>query len=142
MYLNQFTCAGNLTADPELRYTKSGRPWVSCGIALNKPIPPRDDGGEWRSQVTFVDWTTWGERAKRCANRLKKGDTVLLAGKLKMEEWEDKQTGQKRRKLRLHVFNIQRCPKGTKNPSPQPSPQRGEGEEPEDPGAPGDDLPF
>ena len=133
MYLNQFTCAGNLTADPVLHCTRTERYWVSCGVALNKPIPPRD-GGEWSSEVHFVDWTAWGKLAQRCAGRLHKGDGVLLVGELRQERWEDKDTGAKREKHRLVARNVQRyrVAKGKKD----------EPEVPEDLDAPGDDIPF
>jgi single-strand DNA-binding protein len=157
VYLNHYVCAGNLTADPVLHYTKGGKPWCSGGVALNKPIPPREEGGEWRSEVHFVDWNAWGRLALRCADRLHRGDGVLLTGELRQERWDDKATGEKRSRLRLVADKVQRyrVAKGKKdetepeNHSPQPagcaSPQGGEGEEPgepEDLGAESDDVPF
>ena len=148
MYFNQYVCAGNLTEDPVLRYTKAGTPWCECGISLNEPIPPRHEGDEWRSEVHYINWKAWGKLARRCADRLRKGDGVLIAGRIKQDRWTDEQTGRKREKHRIVALNVQRyrVAKGKKgepeDPSPQPSPQRGEGEEPEDLGAEGDDVPF
>lgn len=95
---NKVIVAGNLTRDPELRYTSSGRAVARISLAVNRKW--RDpESGESREEVTFVDVDAWGKQAEVIGQYLKKGRPILIEGRLKLDTWEDKQTQQKRSRL-------------------------------------------
>ena len=103
--LNQVTLIGNLTRDPETRQMQGGGDSVTaCGIAMNKQWTT--DGGEKRESVTFVDFEIWGKKGETFAQYCKKGKQVCVVGELKLDEWDDRETGQKRSKLKVRAFNI------------------------------------
>lgn len=103
--LNKVYLIGNLTRDPETKYTVKGTCVGEIGIAVNQVW--KDDAGEKREDVTFVDVTVWGKTAELCGQYLKKGAKVLIEGKLSLDQWEDKTTGQKRSKLKVVAENVQ-----------------------------------
>src|SRR5262245_30948462 len=96
---NKVILAGNLTADPELRYTPKGTAIARIRLALNRGY--KTDTGELKEEVTFVDVDAWGQQAETIAQYLRKGRPILLEGRLKLDQWDDKQSGQKRSALRV-----------------------------------------
>ena len=95
---NKVILAGNLTRDPELRYTPSGTAIAKFGLALNRKWKD-SQSGEMREEVTFVDVDAFGKQAELIGQYLKKGQPLLVEGRLKMDSWEDKQTQQKKSRL-------------------------------------------
>ena len=90
---------GNLTRDPEVRYTPKGSAVADLGIAVNRQYTL--DNGEKREEVTFVDVTLWGRQAEVAGEYLKKGRSVFIEGRLQLDTWDDKTSGQKRSKLKV-----------------------------------------
>jgi single-strand DNA-binding protein len=95
---NKVILAGNLTRDPELRYTPSGTAIAKFGLALNRKWKD-SQSGEMREEVTFVDVDAFGKQAELIGQYLKRGQPLLVEGRLKMDSWEDKQTQQKKSRL-------------------------------------------
>jgi single-strand DNA-binding protein len=96
---NKVFLLGNLTRDPEVRYTPKGSAVADLGIAVNRQYTL--DSGEKREEVTFVDVTLWGRQAEVAGEYLKKGRSVFIEGRLQLDTWDDKQSGQKRSKLKV-----------------------------------------
>lgn len=103
--LNKVMLIGNLTRDPEVRYTPKGTAVSDLGLAVNRVYT--SDGGEKREETTFVDVVLWARMAELAGQYLKKGRSVFIEGRLQMDSWEDKATGQKRSKLRVVGENMQ-----------------------------------
>ena len=103
--LNKVLLLGNVTRDPEVRYTPKGSAVCDLGVAVNRSYTT--DSGEKREEVTFVDVTLWGRTAEVASEYLKKGRPVFVEGRLQMDTWDDKQTGQKRTRLRVVADNMQ-----------------------------------
>ena len=103
--LNKVLLMGNLTRDPEVRYTPKGTAVTELGIAVNRIYA--GESGEKREEVTFVDVTVWGRTAENVGEYLRKGRPVFIEGRLQLDSWEDKQSGQKRNKLRVVADNVQ-----------------------------------
>src|ERR1700746_3873819 len=102
---NKVILAGNLTRDPELRYTPKGTAVAKIGLAINRTW--KTETGETKEEVTFVDVDAFGRQAETIGQYLKKGRPVLIEGRLKYDTWEDKQTNQKRSKLGVVLENFQ-----------------------------------
>jgi single-strand DNA-binding protein len=96
---NKVILAGNLTRDPELRYTPKGTAIARLGMAINRNW--KSETGETKEEVTFVDVDAWGRQAEVIAQYMKKGRPLLVEGRLKLDQWEDKNTHQKQSKLRV-----------------------------------------
>src|SRR5215212_3715167 len=96
---NRVILLGNLTRDPEVRYTPKGSAVAEVGLAVNRNYTT--EGGEKREETTFVDVTLWGRTAEIAGEYLKKGRPVLIEGRLQLDTWDDKQSGQKRSKLKV-----------------------------------------
>jgi single-strand DNA-binding protein len=94
---NRVILMGNLTRDPELRYTPKGTAVARIGMAINRSW--KSETGEQREETTFVDIDAFGRQAETIAQYLKKGNPLLVEGRLRLDTWEDKQTNQKRSKL-------------------------------------------
>jgi single-strand DNA-binding protein len=94
---NKVILAGNLTRDPELRYTPNGKAIAKFGLAINRNWTT--ETGEKKEEVTFVDIDSFGRQAEVISQYLKKGRPVLIEGRLKLDQWDDKQSGQKRSRL-------------------------------------------
>src|SRR5580658_7977672 len=94
---NKVILAGNLTRDPELRYTPKGTAIARLGIACNRKW--KSETGELKEEVTFVDVDAFGKQAETIGQYLKKGRPILIEGRLRYDTWEDKQSGQKKSKL-------------------------------------------
>ncbi len=97
--LNKVMLMGNLTRDPEVKYTPKGTAVAELGLAINRIYS--GDNGEKREETTFVDVTLWGRTAEIAGEYLKKGRPVFIEGRLQLDSWEDKTTGQKRSKLKV-----------------------------------------
>ena len=107
---NKVILMGNLTRDVELRYIPSGTAVTEIGLAVNDRR--KDAKGQWVDETTFVDITLWGRTAEICNEYLSKGSGVLIEGRLKLDQWDDKQTGQKRSKLLVTGERMQMLPRG------------------------------
>ncbi len=99
---NKVILMGNLTRDPEVRYTQGGTAVSEIGLAVNDKR--KDAKGEWVEETTFVDVTLWGRTAEIAGEYLGKGSSVLVEGRLKLDSWE--KDGQKRSKLRVVAENM------------------------------------
>ena len=148
---NRVVLMGNLTRDPELRYIPSGTAVSEIGLAVNDRVKR---GDQWVDEATFVDITLWGRTAEIANEYLSKGSSVLIEGRLKFDQWENKE-GEKRSKLRVVGEKMQMVgPKGgggagggggqsrparqqSDDSSYQPSYDSGP-----DSGPPSDDIPF
>ncbi len=97
--LNKVQLIGNITRDPEVKYTPKGNAVTDLGLAINRFYTT--ETGEKREEVTFVDVTLWGRQAEVAGEYCKKGRSVYVEGRLQLDSWEDKSTGQKRNKLRV-----------------------------------------
>ncbi|MEY2551499.1 MAG: single-strand DNA-binding protein [Verrucomicrobiota bacterium] len=102
---NKVILLGNLTRDAEVRYTPKGTAVTDLGLAVNRTYTA--DNGEKREEVTFVDVTFWGRTAEVAGEYLKKGRPVFVEGRLQLDSWDDKTSGQKRTKLKVIGENMQ-----------------------------------
>lgn len=139
MNVNLVVVAGNLTRDPKVRYTAKGDALASLSIAINRRWKSAD--GQDKDETVFVDVQAWGKIAEVIGRHCTKGAGVLFQGRLKMDQWEDKQTGQKRSKLYVVAEAFQftgRKPEGedqgqaterAPRPTPAPQPARSESQE-------------
>lgn len=158
--LNKVMLIGNLTRDPELRYTPKGTAVAAFGLAVNRVW--NNDQGQQQEEVTFLDIEAWGRTAETAGKYLTKGRPVFIEGRLKLDSWEDKETKQKRSRLKIvaEVIQFLSAPRGAEfrggeegqggeGPAPRRSSPRpsgppasessgGSGDEP----PPKDDIPF
>jgi single-strand DNA-binding protein len=144
---NKVILLGNLTRDPEVRYTPKGSAVCDLGIAVNRQYTL--DSGEKREEVTYVDVVLWSRLAEIAGEYLKKGRPVFIEGRLQLDTWDDKQSGQKRSKLRVIGETMQLLggrPPGTggseagnreSRPSKTTPPPKPAGGEPDE-----DEIPF
>lgn len=114
MSINKVFLSGNLTRDPELRATSGGDSVLEFGLAVNARV--RDAGGEWVDRPNFVDCTVWGRRADALAKILAKGMKVCVEGGIRYSSWEDRETGQRRSKLRVAVKELELMGRGQQQP--------------------------
>lgn len=116
---------GNITRDIELRNTPKGTAVADIGLAVNRTR--LGDNGEKIEETTFVDVTLWGRTAEVANQYAGKGKPIFIEGRLHMDTWDDKTTGQKRNKLKVVAENIQliggHSSAGT-NSAPAPAPQQ------------------
>ncbi|HTV75535.1 MAG TPA: single-stranded DNA-binding protein [Candidatus Baltobacteraceae bacterium] len=145
---NKVILAGNLTRDPELRYTPKGTAIARLGIACNRKW--KSESGEMKEEVTFVDVDAFGKQAETIGQYLKKGRPILIEGRLRLDQWEDKQSGQKKSKLGVVLESFQfldsgggrgdggsEAPRSRPAAGSAPAPESGDAEPPHD-----DDVPF
>lgn len=102
---NKVILMGNLTRDPELRYTPKGTAVAKIGLAVNRSW--RNEAGELKEEVTFVDIDIFGRTAENVGQYMRKGSPILVEGRLRLDQWDDKQTGQKRSKLAVVAETVQ-----------------------------------
>ena len=149
---NKVILAGNLTRDPELRYTPKGTAVARITLAVNRTW--KSESGESKEEVSFVDLDVWGRQAEVISLYMKKGRPLLVEGRLKQDTWEDKNTKQKQSKLKvvLESFSFIDSNRGDSGgggsaeaqrsrpaaTSPAPAPEGGEADAPPE----GDDVPF
>jgi single-strand DNA-binding protein len=101
--LNKVLLMGNLTRDPEVKYTPKGTAVCDLGIAINDSYKAQD--GTIKETVTYVDVEVWGRTAENCKQYLTKGRGVFVEGQLRLDQWE--QDGQKRSKLKVRADRVQ-----------------------------------
>ena len=149
---NKVMLMGNVTRDIELRYTPKGTAVADIGMAVNRVRT--GESGERIEETTFVDVTLWGRTAEVAHQYSGKGKPLFVEGRLQMDSWDDKATGQKRSKLKVVADNIQLMGApgggsggsgggGNQNQGGNPAPQQGGS--PAQEGAPqedGEDIPF
>ncbi|MBI3014097.1 MAG: single-stranded DNA-binding protein [Candidatus Tectomicrobia bacterium] len=113
--LNRIFLLGNLTRDPELRYTPNGTPVSTFGLAVNRRYK---QGEEWKEEVCFVDIVVYGRQAKSCGEFLSKGRLAFIEGRLQWRSWET-EDGQKRSKHEVVAMNVQFLPSGRPGDHPE-----------------------
>ena len=102
---NKVILMGNLTRDPEVKYTSGGTAIAKIGMAINRTWTNKE--GQKQEETTFVDVDAFGRQAEVIGQYLKKGRPVMIEGRLKLDQWDDKQTGQKRSKLGVTLEGFQ-----------------------------------
>src|SRR2546428_9292414 len=148
---NKVILLGNLTRDPEVRYTPKGSAVCDLGVAVNRQYTL--DSGEKREEVTYVDVVLWSRLAEIAGEYLKKGRPVFIEGRLQMDTWDDKQTGQKRSKLKIVAEELRLIgsrpdseggsrPSGGASSRPASVPPKKEPADPDLQPAEEDDIPF
>jgi len=148
---NKVILAGNLTRDPELRYTPKGLAIAKLGLAINHRWT--NEAGEKKEDVTFVDVDAFGKQAETISQYMKKGRPLLVEGRLKLDTWEDKTTHQKQSKLKVMLesfsfIDSNRDGAGAGGDSPpRPRPQSAPAAPPSEPDGEAppmhdDDVPF
>jgi single-strand DNA-binding protein len=157
---NKVLLMGNLTRDPEVKYTPKGTALANLGLAVNRVWTT--ESGEQKEEVTFIDIEVWGRQAETAGQYLAKGRPVFVEGRLKLDSWEDKESGQKRNKLKVVAERVQflGAPRGgaefkdqapTDETSARPAsrggrpaapPARGTGEPEPTPASEDDNIPF
>jgi single-strand DNA-binding protein len=105
MQLNAVQLAGNLTRDPECRSTPAGTMLAKFSVACETSYKGND--GTWKRETAFVDCIAWAKQAEWCRD-LRKGDQIVVAGSLKSESWEDKETGKKRSRTVVNIASFGR----------------------------------
>jgi len=130
--MNKVSLIGNMTRDPEMRYTASGVAVANFGLALNRSYKR---GDEWDEETTFLECEAWTFVAEQIDRRGKKGCKIAIDGRLKLDEWET--DGMKRSKIkvvceRVEIFNVERQPRidSDQEPAQEPKPNND------------DDMPF
>ncbi|MEJ0091753.1 MAG: single-stranded DNA-binding protein [Limisphaerales bacterium] len=145
---NKVILMGNLTRDPELRYTPKGTAIAKVGLAVNRVWT--NEAGEKKEEVTFVDVDIFGRTAENVGQYMRKGRPMLVEGRLKLDQWDDKQTGQKKSRLGVVAETVQflgGAPGAGEGAAPRaarpaaaasaPAAESGDAEPPHD-----DDVPF
>jgi single-strand DNA-binding protein len=147
---NKVILVGNLTRDPELRYTPKGVAIAKVGLAINRYWT--SESGEKKEEVTFVDVDVFGRTAENVGQYMRKGRPILIEGRLRLDQWDDKQSGQKRSRLGVVAESVQFLgspaggegggnPPGSRSApaaASAPAPEGGEADAPPE----GDDVPF
>jgi len=105
--LNKVYLIGNITRDPELRYTPKGNAVVDISLAINRVTGGGETGNERKEETTFVEVTLWGRTAEIVAQYCNKGKSLMVEGRLQLDVWEDRETRQKRSRLKVIGENIQ-----------------------------------
>jgi single-strand DNA-binding protein len=151
--LNKVMLIGNVTRDPEIKYTPKGSAVADLGLAINRNYT--NQAGEKVEEVTYVDVELWGRLAEIAGEYAKKGRPIFIEGRLRIDSWEDKASGQKRSRLKVVGEGLQllgsgggggeydggdeaprSAPRAQSRPQPSAAPKRPP-VEPED-----DDIPF
>jgi len=145
--VNKVILIGNVTRDPEVKYTPKGTAVCELGLAINRRIDKGE--GERREEVTFVGVTLWGRQAEIAGEYLRKGRPVYIEGRLSQDRWTDKETGQERSKTKVIGESLQLLGRNEESrggaerkeepprQSEQPARPPGPGDKPED-----EDIPF
>jgi len=122
--LNHVALMGNVTRQIEVKYSPKGTAIADVGLAINRAW--KDDQGNKHEETTFVDLVYFGKSAELLAEYVKKGDPLYCSGRLTLDSWDDKATGQKRTKLKVTGEDFQFLPNGRKGESTSPSPSERE----------------
>ncbi|MGY8753336.1 MAG: single-stranded DNA-binding protein [Phycisphaerales bacterium] len=134
---NKVLIMGNLTRDPELKQTPSNQPVAQIGLAMNRKFKDRE--GNMREEVTYVDCEAWGRTAEVMAQYLSKGKPVFVEGRLKLDQWQDKD-GNNRSKLKVVIESFQFIDSKGGQSSAPPANNQAQQTDPLVP--PTDDIPF
>jgi single-strand DNA-binding protein len=102
--LNRVILIGNLTADPEMRYTPSGTARTRFSVAINRQY--KNSSGQLQEEVTFVPIVVWGSQAENCANYLSKGRSVAIEGRLRIDSFENAE-GERRKVVEVVASTVQ-----------------------------------
>jgi single-strand DNA-binding protein len=142
---NKVILMGNLTRDPELRYTPKGTAVAKLGLAVNRSW--RNADGQQQDETTFVDVDAFGKQAETLGQYMQKGRPILIEGRLKLDQWEDKNTGQNRSKLGVILEKFSFVGGGSQNggttsPPQATAPPPTSEVPPFDDGPSDDDVPF
>src|SRR5580658_3849713 len=143
---NKVILVGNLTRDPELRYTPKGTAVARITLAVNRTFTS-SEGGEKKEEVSFVDVDVWGRQAEVISQYMKKGRPLLVEGRLKQDTWEDKNTKQKQSKLKVVLESFSFIDSGNRggdgaSPARTPSAATPQAESPDAEPPQDDDVPF
>ncbi|MEX2287330.1 MAG: single-stranded DNA-binding protein [Planctomycetaceae bacterium] len=153
---NRVILLGNLTRDPQVRYTPGGTAVADIGLAVNRTWFDKQTNTK-NQETTFVDVTLWSRQAEVAGEYLSKGSSVLIEGRLHLDQWDDKETGKKRSKLKVICENMTmvggRSEGGGgagRKPQPDSGQDAGQGSAPAEDAyydsapmeAPDDDVPF
>ena len=144
---NKVILMGNLTRDPELRFTPKGTAVAELGLAVNRVW--KTETGETKEEVLFIDVDAFSRQAETIGQYLKKGSPILVEGRLRLDTWDDKLTNQKRSKIFVIAENVKflgsgqpregGAPENARNrPPAAPAPTASEPAEE----TPSDDVPF
>lgn len=139
---NRVLLMGNLTRNPEIRYTPSGTAVADLGLAVNESF--KNKAGEMVEQTCFVDVVVWGRQAETASEYLHKGSPVFVEGRLQLDQWESPQ-GEKRSKLRVRADRVQFLGSPGKGTEPAAAPAASVPQEPSVPApeaADDEDVPF
>lgn len=138
--LNHVFIAGRLTRDLELRYTANNKAWCRFGIANTRYF--KDGSGERKEDTTFVDVIVWDAQAEYVSQKLGKGRPVLVEGSLKTNEWQDRESGQKRSKTEINARRVTPLDWDQDRETKPQATGYGRQPEPEQQPLPDDDIPF
>lgn len=119
MNLNKVTIAGRLSRDPESKFTPKGTAVCQFAVAINRKW--KSEAGEIKEEVTFLDCEAWGKTAESLAQYHRKGSDIYCEGRMKVDSWDDKETGKKRSKVMVVVESWQFCG-GKRDEGPAQSP--------------------
>lgn len=146
---NKVILVGNLTRDPELRYTPKGTAIAKIGLAVSHKW--KNEAGELKEDVLFVDVDCFSRTAENVGQYMRKGSSILIEGRLRLDTWDDKQTNQKRSKINVVAETVQflgsprgaeGAPAGERNARPPASKESAQVSEPDGPPPEEDDVPF
>lgn len=129
--LNKVLLMGNLTRNPEIRYTPGGSAVCEFGMAINRRFMQAN--GQEKEETCFVDITVWGKQAESTSRFVQKGSSVFIEGRLVFDQWEEKETGSKRSRLRVYAERVQfldrrdpsGAPRSEDGSQPSGAPQQG-----------------
>lgn len=144
---NLVVLMGHMTRDPEVAYTPKGTAICNFGLAINRYW--KDDQGNKKEKVAFIECQAWNNNAEIIGQRVKKGHSLHVSGSIEQDTWDDKQTGQKRSKLFVRVDSVQllgqkesSAPSQPSKPSQPPRTSRPPVDPDLDPDDDGSDIPF
>lgn len=111
---NRVILLGNLTRDPEVRYSPGGNNTAVCtfSLAVNKKI--KSSSGTSSEEVSYIDIIVFGKQGEACGQYLTKGSPALIDGRLQQRRWDDRQTGQKRSKIEVVGEHVLFMPRGNR----------------------------
>ena len=136
---NKVILLGNLTRDPEVRYTPNGSAVASFALAVNRKYK---QGDEMKEEVSYIDIVVFGKQAENCGQYLNKGDAALIEGRLQQRRWDDKETGQKRSKVEVAAQSVTFMPKRQSSGGSQGGGQAQHAEPTPEPAVDEGDIPF
>lgn len=136
--INRVMLVGRITKDPDLGYTQDGKAILKFSIAVSQKYKDAQDN--WKETVSFIPIISWGPNAETTAERINKGNAVLVEGKIESRSWETSE-GQKRTTIQVNAFRIQNLQKPEKEQveEQEPPPETDEEKQKKDQM---DDLPF